>query len=153
VMAWRTLRAADISEARWALDRANRWLARVSCSNTPNAAALLLWSSMSGNDTAALQHDRALAFLRRIQTSEGGWGPYAATPAEVFDTALALLALARHPVRPGAGEMIARGRRFLAAQQLPDGSWPATTRPPGGVSYAQQMSTTGWATLALLETR
>jgi hypothetical protein len=41
----------------------------------------------------------------------------------------------------------------LLARQATDGSWPATTRPPGVESYAQQLSTTGWATLALLATR
>jgi hypothetical protein len=48
---------------------------------------------------------------------------------------------------------IARGREFLAREQLADGSWPATTRPSGGDSYAQKISTTGWALLALLRTR
>lgn len=50
-------------------------------------------------------------------------------------------------------EMIQRGRTFLITTQQSDGSWSATTRPSGGQSYAQQMSTTGWATLALLATR
>ena len=49
--------------------------------------------------------------------------------------------------------MIARGKGFLIAQQQEDGSWIETTRPPGNVSYAQRISTTGWATLALLATR
>ncbi len=40
---------------------------------------------------------------------------------------------------------IARGRKYLLAEQSPDGSWPATTRPAGADSYAQQLSTTGWA--------
>ena len=34
--------------------------------------------------------------------------------------------------------------------QEADGSWPETTRPPGADSYAQRISTTGWALLALL---
>ncbi|MEX0713581.1 MAG: hypothetical protein WD278_14585 [Pirellulales bacterium] len=37
-------------------------------------------------------------------------------------------------------------------QQLEDGSWPETTRPAGGQSYAQRISTTAWATIALLAT-
>jgi hypothetical protein len=49
--------------------------------------------------------------------------------------------------------MIARGRAFLIATQRDDGGWPETTRPSGGTSYAQRISTTGWATLALLATR
>jgi hypothetical protein len=40
----------------------------------------------------------------------------------------------------------------IAAQQE-DGGWPETTRPTGGTSHAQRISTTGWATLALLGTR
>jgi hypothetical protein len=51
-----------------------------------------------------------------------------------------------------APEAMARARVFLIATQQPDGGWPATTRPPGGQSYAQHISTTGWATLALLLT-
>ena len=49
--------------------------------------------------------------------------------------------------------MIAAGRKFLIEEQLDDGSWTETTRPPGNVSYAEHMSTAGWATLALLATR
>jgi len=45
--------------------------------------------------------------------------------------------------------LILKGVNYLLATQNPDGSWAATTRPPGGNSYAQRVSTTGWATLAL----
>ena len=48
--------------------------------------------------------------------------------------------------------MIARGRKFLIAEQRDDGSWPETTRPPGNVSYAERISTAGWCTMALLAT-
>jgi hypothetical protein len=144
-MAWRVLQAVDTSGTRDARRRAAQWLEAVAPLNTPAAAVRLM--------RAPAVDEAALAYLRRAQTTEGGWGPYAASPAEVFDTALALLALAPGRAQPGVVDMIARGRAFLAAQQLADGSWPATTRPSGGVSYAQQMSTTGWATLALLATR
>lgn len=153
VMAGRTLQAANSDEARPAIERANRWLTRIPLHNTPNAAAVLLWSNTSGETVVSQQHHRALAFLRLTQATDGGWGPYGGSPAEVFDTALALLALSEHRAQDGVREMIRRARAFLSAQQLSDGSWPATTRPPGGVSYAQQMSTTAWATLALLATR
>lgn len=108
-------------------------------------------SENSASETSALRS--SLAFLRRAQTSDGGWGPFADSPPEAFDTALALLSLKAFRKEAGVPEMIRRGREFLRATQLPDGSWPATTRPSGGQSYAQQMSTTGWATLALLATR
>ena len=79
-------------------------------------------------------------------------GPYVTSPPEVFDTALALLGLAAHCDRRARREMIRRGREFLVGAQQPDGSWPETTRPPGADSYAQRISTTGWALLALLAT-
>jgi hypothetical protein len=47
-------------------------------------------------------------------------------------------------------EAIAKGKAFIESQQRPDGCWPETTRPAGQESYAQRISTTGWALLALL---
>jgi squalene cyclase len=92
----------------------------------------------------------SLELLLAAQTGDGGWGPYKGSAPEAFDTALALLALAS----AGASQRdaIARGRAYLARTQLDEGGWKETTRPPGYQSYAQHMSTTGWATLALLET-
>ena len=49
--------------------------------------------------------------------------------------------------------MLPVGRAYLLATQQEDGSWTETTRPAGATSYAQRISTTGWATLALLATR
>jgi hypothetical protein len=49
--------------------------------------------------------------------------------------------------------MIDRGRAYLLESQLADGSWPETTRPAGAESYAHRVSTTAWATMALLATR
>jgi hypothetical protein len=69
------------------------------------------------------------------------------TASESFDTAVVLLAL-----RKLNKLATARGRAFLIASQRPDGGWPETTRPPGGQSYAQHISTSAWATLALLLT-
>ena len=100
--------------------------------------------------------------IRKGESENGGWGPYVYSPAEPFDTSLVVLALCgarsdtlRHPpAEQGEIEaMIQRGRAYLMATQKSDGSWPETTRPPGSESYAQRISTTGWATLALLATR
>jgi hypothetical protein len=63
-----------------------------------------------------------------------------------------MLALASQPASQRIAESLEHGRRFLIATQQPDGGWIETTRPPGGVSYAQRISTTSWATLALLVT-
>jgi hypothetical protein len=50
-------------------------------------------------------------------------------------------------------ERLKRGRAWLIAQQDEEGGWRETTRPAGAESYAHRISTTGWATLALLRTR
>jgi len=128
--------------------RAKSFLRTVSLNNT-SAAATILLAFASDEET---QSKQALEFLLRAQTTEGGWGPYRDTGPEVFDTALALLALNGSSSNPNVKASIGRGRAFLLREQLPDGSWPATTRPAGGQSYAQQVSTTAWALIALLQT-
>lgn len=138
VVARRILLAAGFADAAAS---AERWLQSRMPAGVLDAGALLL------GGTARV--DLCLAILRKGQTRDGGWGPYITSPPEVFDTAIVLLGLAG---RPGAEEMIRRGREFLIQSQNSDGSWPETTRPPGADSYAQRISTTGWATLALLAT-
>ena len=49
--------------------------------------------------------------------------------------------------------MLFRSRVFLVLRLLTTGSWRETTRPAGSQSYAQRMSTAGWAAVALFETR
>ncbi|MGH9840061.1 MAG: hypothetical protein ACREEM_14855 [Blastocatellia bacterium] len=144
-MALRVLKRADLVETRPLMQKAERWLRRSKPNNLLAAATLLLASA--GDSTESLK------LIRRAQTRDGGWGPYADSPPEVFDTAMVLLALVEAREKPGVEELIRRGRSFLIAHQNADGSWPATTRPSGSESYAQMMSTAGWATLALLATR
>lgn len=130
----RTLRAAGSYEQ--AVRRGMDWMALQRPSATLDLAAKLL----------ALRDAQTASALLKIQNPDGGWGPYRASPTEVFDTAIAILAL-----RPmGHTEAIDRGVAWLKKNQLPDGGWEGTTRPSGSISYAQHMSTTGWATLALL---
>lgn len=114
------------------------WFAALKPSNVAAAAAVLL---------ADPRRTEAREYLLRAQTSDGGWGEYPGTPAQVFDTALTLLAL-RGQDADAARD---RGRQWLLARQQPEGGWPETTRPPGAQSYAQHISTTAWAVLALLE--
>ena len=143
------LRRADPIEFAPALGRARAWLARVEPVNAPASAAILL---ASGDDPAFPPGPvaRALDYFRAAEDPDGGWGPFRSAPAEVYDTALGVLALSRHADRPGVPARVARGRAALVAAQEDDGGWPATTRPAGGASYAQSLSTAGWATLALL---
>jgi len=144
-MALRTVKAGAVPETEAAIRKAEDWLHRVK-PDTAFAAAVLLQAS-TPNQGASLD------LLRRTQTSDGGWGPYPDSPPETFDTALVLLGLGKLREEAGVKGMIQRGRTFLLSQQEADGGWPATTRPAGASSYAQRISTTGWATLALLATR
>ena len=131
---------ADDQRFAEAIKRAGEWLRKTTPRYTPDAAAVLL----------AFPTDKGLVErFKRTQTSDGGWGAVASAPAEAFDTALVLLALnAADPANPA----IRRGREFLVRMQLPSGGWPETTRPSGSQSYAQHISTTAWATMALLAT-
>jgi hypothetical protein len=125
------------------LSRADAWLKAKRPVRVMDASALLL----SG---APIDRDACLELLRKGRQADGGWGPYVESRSEVFDTALAVLALRGID---GAQALIEGGRRWLIAAQGADGSWTETTRPPGAVSYAHRISTSGWAALALLETR
>ena len=145
------------------LSLADEWLLKSPVKSVIAAAALILAHSDSeglGNDEPAADEKlrAALETIAAAQTSDSGWGPFKSSPPEPFDTALALLSLAelRGPRNPAADRrienLIVRGRAFLIKTQLPAGGWPETTRPAGMTSYAQHVSTSGWATLALLAT-
>lgn len=131
-----------------AIHRGEAWLGKQPRSCTLDHVAVLFGR---GAGSAELARDATQALLS-TQSSDGGWGLYARSGSEPFDTAVGVLALAAQPSSPQITESLARGRRFLIAAQQPDGGWIETTRPPGGVSYAQRISTTSWATLALLAT-
>jgi len=152
-MAWRVLRSADAPGTAEAVRKAGKWLRQSPSTTVLAAATSILALKHDATEPARVRQHECLDLLRRAQTQDGGWGPYADSPPEAFDTAVVLLALAEMRGATGVKEMILRGRGFLLAQQQPDGGWPATTRPPGGQSYAQRISTTGWATLALLASR
>src|SRR5215471_2984838 len=137
-MSRRTLATADAQRFIRAITRADRWLAVTKPATVTDAAALL-FGAPSRND--------CLEMILKAQTSDGGWGPQPRMPAEAFDTALAILALVESH---GAASAIERGRQFLVRTQDSAGAWPETTRPAGGVSYAERLSTAGWVTYALL---
>ncbi|MEX0678977.1 MAG: hypothetical protein WD063_18025 [Pirellulales bacterium] len=152
-MAMRTLAAAGQPMHRAALTRASRWFLATEPKSVLDAAATL-WALVDDKSRPAqAQRGRSLELIRGGQSTDGGWGPFVNAPPESFDTAVVLLALAAQEDRARLGPLIARGREYLLARQAEDGGWPPTTRPPGADSYAQRLSTSGWATLALLATR
>jgi hypothetical protein len=147
-----TLRAVSPSRFAVQIARAERWLGQVTPATVLDAAAMLLALPLADIEATRRQKRAALAVLERGQGSDGGWGPGEKSPPEVFDTALAVIALSRHAGEPGVRTRIARGRGFLLATQQADGGWPETTRPAGGTSYAHRISTSGWALEALAAT-
>ena len=150
------------TEITAAAAKADGWLRAARVDSVIDAAAIVLGLGQARDAAAIAQRDRALTTLARGQSPAGGWGPYTTVAPEVFDSALVLLALADLRVadaptqsvfKPDAlTAAIDRGRAYLLAQQIADGSWPETTRPANQESYAQRISTTGWALLALLAT-
>jgi hypothetical protein len=130
---------------------ADGWLRTHEPKTVLDAAGVLLGLRHATDDAALTQRQTCLEMIAQGQQRSGGWGPFVRAAAEPFDTAVVLLALAETG-DAAHREAIARGRAWLLAVQQDDGSWLATTRPAGGQSYAQHMSTTAWATLALLAT-
>jgi len=146
------LRAADPDRFRATIDRADRWLRGRPLISTLDAALALLAEPGGGGGGDGERRRRALGRLLAGQSGGGGWGPFPGTPPEPFDSALALLALTRSGPAAEARDAVRRGRDYLVATQRPGGDWPETTRPAGAESYAQRVSTAGWAALALLAT-
>jgi len=142
--ALRTLQAAGDARFQPAIEKAEAWLLRLKARSLMDSSVILLFRPGRSGEL-----ERLLA----NQTSDGGWGPQPNAPAEVFDTALALLALKRANQPSKTGKPVERGRAFLLRTQQAAGGWPETTRPSGNLSYAQHISTSGWATMALIETR
>lgn len=157
----RILRQADPEKYEAAIARADAWILKTPVVRVLDAAAVL-WalgdidphpagSFPAGQLLAKLRE--CLETIRKGQSEDGGWGPFVNAGPEVFDTALVVIALSRLSETKETQDMLGRGRAWLIKEQKDDGSWPETTRPSGGTSYAQRISTTGWATLALLASR
>jgi hypothetical protein len=123
-----------IGKENEAVAGARRWLERRKPGGIVAAAGVLL---------AGVSSDAAVNLLLARQVADGSWNH------EAFDTAVAMLALER---AGKGGEEIRRGREYLLTTQLSGGGWTGTTRPAGGTSYAQHISTTAWAAMALSAT-
>jgi len=147
----RTLAAADDVGFAREIAKAQAYFVARPAQNVMDAAAAVLALGAASSGAAVERRRQALDLLSAAQTEEGGFGPYRGSAPEAFDTALALLALAQTG-DDSHRERIRRGRAYLTATQLEDGGWKETTRPSGYESYAQHISTSAWATLALLET-
>jgi hypothetical protein len=164
ILATASARASLVASGRepddFAVVQIDRYVRGLTPESVIDAAAALLALDQSDDVMASKLRATCLSIIRNGQAPSGGWGPYVTAPPQVFDSALAILALAglesdprlaRSTYRPEElKDAIAKGRTYLASQQKGDGSWPETTRPADQQSYAQRISTTGWAMLALL---
>jgi squalene cyclase len=157
-----TLIASGMQPDSFNIVQADRWVRGLAPESVLDAAGTVLALELSSDVMAENLRRNCLSILRQGQSADaGGWGPYVTAAPQVFDTAIAVLALssleaeprlARSAYRPEQlKEAIANGKKYLASQQKPDGSWPETTRPANQESYAQRISTTAWAMLALLQ--
>jgi hypothetical protein len=147
-----SLAAAEPIRFKACIDRADAWLHKHAVQTVTDASVSLLAAAAAKRPPHETSQRRSLELLSRAQAQDGGWGPDAFSPPEPFDTALVLLALSKWPKAATVQPLITRGRKFLISEQHDDGSWTETTRPPGNVSYAERISTTAWATMALLAT-
>ena len=142
-MTLRTLVTADAERFRQPIGKARQWLATTEPRSILDVAATLM--------AVPARSGALLPRLLAAQGRSGGWGPWPGSPPEPFDTAIVILALRglNDPRTKGPED---GGRAYLLATQEKDGGWPGTTRPAGSQSYAQHISTSAWATLALLAT-
>ncbi len=145
-----TLKKVDASRFATAISRADEWLLDTPVKSTLDAAAVVIALEDRSDPRAEVKVGQCLELILGGQASDRGWGPYRNSPSEPFDTAVVLLALLSVRERPQMEELIEQGRTYLLQTQLSMGGWPETTRPPGAQSYAQHISTSSWATLALL---
>jgi hypothetical protein len=157
-----TLIASGIQPDYFSIVQADRWIRGITPENVLDAAGTVLALELASDVMAENLRRACLSILRQGQSADtGGWGPLVTAAPQVFDTAIAVLALSSLQVEPRLArsayrpeelqDAIDNGKKYLAAQQKPDGSWPETTRPAGQESYAQRISTTAWALLALLQ--
>lgn len=146
------LSKAPSTRVNVALSKAETWIKSREVHTVLDAASMVLALRADIAAETTLLRERCFEIIEKTQSSDGGWGPFATSPPEVFDTALVVLALAPYREKSRWREVRRRGRRFLLACQQPDGSWIETTRPSGDTSYAMHISTTAWATMALVET-
>lgn len=155
-----TLIASGMQPDHFTIVAADRWIRGIVPENVIDAAGTVLALELASDVMADNLRRTSLQILRQGQAPDGGWGPYVTAKPQVFDTAMAVLALSLLDVEPRLArstyrpeelkEAIAKGKAYLVSQQRTDGSWPETTRPADQESYAQRISTAGWAMLALL---
>ena len=89
-----TLIASGIQPDFFSIVQADRWIRGLAPENVLDAAATVLALDLSSDVMAENLRRNCLSILRQGQSAEtGGWGPYVTAAPQVFDTAMAVLAL------------------------------------------------------------
>lgn len=112
-MARQTLEKSDAGRFQAQIAKADRWFLRTPVNTMLGAAAVLMALGDRRDPETEPRGKESLEKILRGQASDGGWGPYASSPPEVFDTSVVLLAL--HSLRQNSSirDRIERGRAYL----------------------------------------
>ena len=155
-----SLIASGMQPDNFTIVQADKWIRGLTPENVLDASATVLALDLASDVMAENLRRNCLSILRTGQSPAGGWGPYVTAAPQVFDTAMAVLALGSLEAEPRLArsayrveelkEAVANGKKYIVSQQRSDGSWPETTRPANQESYAQRISTASWAMLALM---
>jgi hypothetical protein len=148
-------------KAAQAIDRARAWLMERPPRTTEDKVFRLLGLMDSEADRDELE--AAKGHMLKEQNADGSWSQTDAMEGDAYATGSALVALRRAGVLPTA-RAYRKGVQFLLRTQKDDGSWFVQTRSvpiqiffdngdPGGKSQFISFAATGWAVLALLQTR
>ena len=105
----------------------DRWIRGLTPENVLDASATILALELSSDVMAENLRRNCLSILRNGQSPAGGWGPYVTAAPQVFDTAMAVLALSSLEAEPRLArsayrveelkEAIANGKKYIVSQQ------------------------------------
>jgi hypothetical protein len=102
----------------------------------PNSTAFAVMALRASGSSAGVR--RSLAWLRRVQNSDGGWGAVPGAPGDPDSTGAVLQALG------GGSGTAGRAVRYLRRSQKRSGGWPL------GAAGAVNSQSTAWAVQGLL---
>ena len=96
----------------------DKWIRGLTPENVIDAAGTLLALELSSDVMAENLRRNCLSILRQGQSDAGGWGPYVTAAPQVFDTALAVLALSSLEAEPRLARSAYRPEELKDANPL-----------------------------------
>jgi hypothetical protein len=140
------------------IEHARRWLRAAKPSTHEDRVFQLLGLAWAGESADTL--DKLAKGLLAQQNSDGGWSQLTTLKSDAYATGQALFALHSAGRIPASTAALQRGRRFLLATQLEDGTWHVRRRAfpfqptmksgfPHGRDSWISAAATSWAVLGL----